>query len=911
MANISKVNIDGVDYNIKDAAAIEILQTKPGQKTEQGEIFNDYENNVAQGAFSHAEGLKTTVVPGLSLAETDLAYVSFVDNVLTLSDASAFLADNIAQVYGFHIKNKGKEPFTDFCKVLSYEQVENNWAFTIETPSENLGLSTANEFTIDVILIDETVVADSQHVEGYDSQASGPVSHAEGQESLALGNISHAEGWGTIAAGRAAHTEGWNTKVIKNYGHAEGTHTIAGYNAHAEGAKSKALGQNSHAEGTDTMASGAYSHAEGYETESEGWHSHSEGHRTKSIGEMSHAEGDLTLAEGKQSHAEGNSTVASNLAAHAEGTLSVASGINSHAQNYKTVASGDAAHSEGRETEASGDSAHAEGKKTKALNEASHAEGAQTIASGINSHAEGIATEASGDYSHAENYNTAASGNHSHAEGLMTFADNDAAHAEGRQTRAKGQYSHSEGRDSLAEGAVSHAEGSGTKALGAASHAEGGLTIANNAYSHAEGLGTRTGVTAQSVKGKYNVGKTNTLVEVGNGTGKIDEETGLENRANAFEVYEDGHAEVQVQGTTDNSVVINKTLKNYATKKDLDTLQGEVTENKNNIVTLQSNIQQITHDIGPAGLAGDMQHLYGEITENKNNIVTLQGEVANLTKVHVVTELPDAKTFLEEHPYITDIVEQFSEPVFCGTWENGLGDFYMATHNPNGYDWYKIDFAKNNEVVRCFRELPDAQTFLSQNYLVDDYSNPVCVYDSNEVVQFYVAKANYIPGSGTTFEWEKLGFVKQQDMEWELIEDINLTEAVVEIALPVDKMNTMQEIHIEGYIIPTDTSITNQTFSINDGSNLWLANCSCKATGKLYLIMDIYKSPRNRAIFDGTMSAYYYTLAGSSFKTFTKSTADGLADNTSSDWIIGKNTKFRSSEANPMAAGTHIKIWGR
>lgn len=51
--------------------------------------------------------------------------------------------------------------------------------------------------------------------------------------------------------------------------------------------------------------------------------------------------------------------------------------------------------------------------------------------------------------------------------------------------------------------------------------------------------------------GTYNDEETNTLLEVGNGSDDT-------HRSNAFEVYQDGHAEVQTQGTTDKSVATKK-----------------------------------------------------------------------------------------------------------------------------------------------------------------------------------------------------------------------------------------------------------------------------------------------------------------------------------------------------------------
>lgn len=61
----------------------------------------------------------------------------------------------------------------------------------------------------------------------------------------------------------------------------------------------------------------------------------------------------------------------------------------------------------------------------------SHAEGDLTTASGYQSHAEGYQTTASGDQSHSEGYQTYALGDYSHAEGIGNVEDADAIHQVG------------------------------------------------------------------------------------------------------------------------------------------------------------------------------------------------------------------------------------------------------------------------------------------------------------------------------------------------------------------------------------------------------------------------------------------------------------------------------------------------
>ena len=139
-----------------------------------------------------------------------------------------------------------------------------------------------------------------------------------------------------------------------------------------------------------------------------------------------------------------------------------------------------------------------------------------------------------GNNSTAEGYNTTASAQYSHAEGNQTQATASAAHAEGTGTKATSQNAHAEGWDSTASGGSSHAEGYTTTASGNYSHAEGHLTKAQHAKSHAEGYNTQTGAEPQHVQGQYNIGKSDTAMEIGWGTSNV-------NRINIFEVYQNGN----------------------------------------------------------------------------------------------------------------------------------------------------------------------------------------------------------------------------------------------------------------------------------------------------------------------------------------------------------------------------------
>ena len=252
---------------------------------------------------------------------------------------------------------------------------------------------------------------------------------------------------------------------------------------------------------------------------------------------------------------------------------------------------------------------YAEGSNTSAVLEAAHAEGFGSYAIGAHSHAEGSDTEAIG------------SG--SHAEGFETHAIGDGSHAEGECTNAEGYLSHAEGLNTIAEGEAAHAEGNGTIALGDYSHAGGSSSLASHYAQFVHGkyvkLSSQTNDGAAAF-GRFNDENSSALFAIGNGSaepyyedaGRYQERTityvngwvycdgypmyvyeeqsddyfqvgeqGFEDgyyqedydtfyiqlpetRKNAFEVHEDGHAEVQTTNIdNDKSVVTMETLKKF------------------------------------------------------------------------------------------------------------------------------------------------------------------------------------------------------------------------------------------------------------------------------------------------------------------------------------------------------------
>ena len=527
--------------------------SRPNGTIENGEIFNDYINNISTIPYSHAEGFNTKAQDGIKLSVETLTCVAFRNNddltdILTLqATTEGFFTNN--NIYGFRINNIGAKPndrnYINVVKVINKNQNSTNtnyWDFVIEKTTPEMTLNIPNGLVINAILYDSSVKGKGTHAEGISSLALGEATHSEGYENLAFGNYAHAEGWGTVAGnvrekdgkirGNGAHAEGYNTWAKENYTHAEGAHTVA-------------IGSVAHAEGQDTIAEGNISHAEGAGTHAKGAQSHTEGKDTYAEGNYSHAEGLETKALQKEAHAEGYKSEARGEAAHAEGYLSIATGNASHVEGHSNHAEGHYSHAEGNGTHAKGIYSHAEGQDTQTTEEAiyAHVEGRGTIANIPGQHVQGTYNKYEDAEGNPLNYaHVVGNGNEGTRSNAYTldwdgngwYAGNlDVTHkitsdrlqslglqagwikanslevtsrivSDGKDVAftseligrhcpgdQQGGETFNDHGTNNATGQFSHAEGTGTQALSTTSHAEGWGSIAQGNAAHAEGRSTQ------------------------------------------------------------------------------------------------------------------------------------------------------------------------------------------------------------------------------------------------------------------------------------------------------------------------------------------------------------------------------------------------------------------------------------
>ena len=255
-----------------------------------GENFNDFLNNTAKGAYSHAEGSHSTVIDSGIAGHAEGIFGIAAGIASSVQGAYNYVGGEAGHAEGYHTSSYARGGHTEG---------GNTTVSQISTYGHAEGYKTkvSNEYS---------------HAEGEETEVTGKSAHAEGYKSKADGQYSHAEGGQTTASAIYSHAEGEANAAHGNGSHAEGLNNVAeGHYSHVEGEGVKAITNGAHAEGKDTVANSQYGHSEGHKTYS-GINSfaHAEGEFTYAIGEASHVEGVGSYAVGHHSHAEGKSTYA-------------------------------------------------------------------------------------------------------------------------------------------------------------------------------------------------------------------------------------------------------------------------------------------------------------------------------------------------------------------------------------------------------------------------------------------------------------------------------------------------------------------------------------------------------------------------------------------------------------------------
>lgn len=453
------------------------------------------------------------------------------------------------------------------------------------------------------------------HAEGVSTAASGEGSHAEGVSTSAIGIASHTEGAGTMAEGEGSHAEGRGlhfkvnvTKKIDNFSIqvtlAEDMDLTGLINWYANNPirKNSVLRDKNGNYYLVNACDNNYNRTILYLASSVNNISVPQEMEVilgAALTPMSHIEGNycVTLDDGSESsrqHAEGSRTLAMGYASHTEGEYTLALGNMAHAEGNSTKAVGNNAHSEGEGTEAQGDNSHAQGGGSVAVGTNSFASGRQVIASSKNSTALGQYNDNKVSRVITFRLTEDKSANQLRIV-IGNYTDNDATGVSfyNPVLTCNGEViTEPMTKDNFNESSTVNYNGVWNK--------RGSLTtnqLANGyvicggelpAWARVEyfknEITLKAGDYVLSIQGTGNIDALpsvriqhgdivfsdyisddviieDMLLSIGNGTDK-------NNRSNAFEVYADGHAEVQTMGDTDNSVATKEYVDNLKPSTD-------------------------------------------------------------------------------------------------------------------------------------------------------------------------------------------------------------------------------------------------------------------------------------------------------------------------------------------------------
>lgn len=398
--------IDETLSNSGDAADAKVvgdaLKNTVGKKTDDGgEIFNDYENNVAACAYAHAEGYKTVAggeashTEGYNTATVAATKFGYLMTGYEIEDGSSSVKIALTNVSG--LAAAGHLLFdtdSDLDKIA---------VMIIANVNKEESTITADLYQEDIEIINEISFENLTRRFIYipENPEFGPVAR-DG----AL--YAHAEGYNTVSEAQGAHAEGTHTKAIGDSAHAEGYSTVAQRNqAHAEGYKTIAGGEASHVEGYGTKTGETFE----FEILSKGWTTEPEQEEYHTVLYLDSVEG---LEINQNVTFDTSSDVLNDLldpifisSINLEDNSIVVEGRGQDAwqiaitdfsalsrkflyiYGQPTLGSvarsgGDFAHAEGKNTTARGVGSHTEGIDTEAIGQASHASGLGTIASADN-----------------------------------------------------------------------------------------------------------------------------------------------------------------------------------------------------------------------------------------------------------------------------------------------------------------------------------------------------------------------------------------------------------------------------------------------------------------------------------------------------------------------------------------------
>lgn len=291
MADLSKIKLNGVEYDLKDAVAraainnglkLQVVEELPSENIDENTLYLvPTEPKVIREA--------TTTISSDTIRIASIPFIQ--GNIYNVSvNAKAIYQETDIDTVSY------QGSFTWNGETITLLE-ENNWVITAVNTRIQGVYSGANKDSLEMSILVKETRADSQ----YDCYL-----YINGQwESVKDSNRFMVKGIDYVTAGQKTGT------TLGSHATAEGYQTTAdGSWSHAEGSVTKANGASSHAEGQWTTAGGTGSHAEGYQTIASGNASHAESRGGIASGEYSHTEGLFTIAQRKSQHVFGEYNIA-------------------------------------------------------------------------------------------------------------------------------------------------------------------------------------------------------------------------------------------------------------------------------------------------------------------------------------------------------------------------------------------------------------------------------------------------------------------------------------------------------------------------------------------------------------------------------------------------------------------------
>ena len=344
------------------------------------EIFNNLEENIASGDYSHAENFKTTASSYATHAEgmntIASGYGAHAEGNATQATAPYSHAEGwstITKGSASHAEGLGTIAISEAQTVVGkYNAEASNYYFIVGNGSSDTARRNAftvntlgeGEFAGDIIaggLGGASPVSLKDVANSTNNILSSALFKTEqiltsDEQAQVRANLRFA---GIDVEGKEFVVDGVtkiaspNTTVLGDYDN----NVAIGQWASSVGCETKAIGRASFAEGVMGQAIADGTHVEGYGTKATGYWSHAEGEYSIVSSYASHAEGSYcTMPDGTKRY-----STAAGYASHTEGGGCHTTGTASHAEGIATTAAGTCAHSEGRYTIARGNYQHVEG----------------------------------------------------------------------------------------------------------------------------------------------------------------------------------------------------------------------------------------------------------------------------------------------------------------------------------------------------------------------------------------------------------------------------------------------------------------------------------------------------------------------------------------------------------------------